>query len=26
VVYDGDGTGLNDAVLKSIYGGESWLS
>jgi phosphonate transport system ATP-binding protein len=26
IVYDGDGTGLDDAVLKSIYGGESWLS
>jgi phosphonate transport system ATP-binding protein len=25
VVYDGDGGGLSDAVLKSIYGGESWL-
>jgi phosphonate transport system ATP-binding protein len=25
VVYDGDGTGLTDDVLKSIYGGESWL-
>lgn len=25
VVYDGDGTGLTDEVLKSIYGGESWL-
>jgi phosphonate transport system ATP-binding protein len=26
IVYDGDGAGLGDAVLKSIYGGESWLS
>jgi phosphonate transport system ATP-binding protein len=25
VVYDGDGSGLTDAELKSIYGGESWL-
>jgi phosphonate transport system ATP-binding protein len=25
VVYDGDGTGLTDEVLKTIYGGESWL-
>ncbi len=25
VVYDGDGSGLNESVLKSIYGGESWL-
>ena len=25
VVYDGDGSGLTDAVLKSIYGGESWI-
>ncbi len=25
VVYDGDGSGLDDAVLKSIYGGESWI-
>jgi phosphonate transport system ATP-binding protein len=25
VVYDGDGAGLGDTVLKSIYGGESWL-
>ena len=25
VVYDGDGSGLTDEVLKSIYGGESWL-
>ena len=25
VVYDGDGAGLTDAILKSIYGGESWL-
>ena len=25
VVYDGDGAGLTDDVLKSIYGGESWL-
>ena len=26
VVYDGDGRGLTDDVLKSIYGGESWLA
>ncbi len=26
VVYDGDGAGLSDTVLRSIYGGESWLS
>jgi phosphonate transport system ATP-binding protein len=26
VVYDGGGEGLTDAVLKSIYGGESWLA
>jgi phosphonate transport system ATP-binding protein len=26
VVYDGDGSGLSDEVLKSIYGGESWLA
>ncbi len=26
VVYDGDGSGLTDEVLKSIYGGESWLA
>ncbi len=26
VVYDGGAEGLSDAVLKSIYGGESWLS
>jgi phosphonate transport system ATP-binding protein len=26
VVYDGDGGALGDAVLKSIYGGESWLA
>jgi len=26
VVYDGDGAGLDEAVLKSIYGGESWLA
>ncbi|MCU0775739.1 MAG: phosphonate ABC transporter ATP-binding protein [Ideonella sp.] len=25
VVYDGDGAGLDDTVLGSIYGGESWL-
>jgi phosphonate transport system ATP-binding protein len=25
VVYDGGGDGLSDDVLKSIYGGESWL-
>ena len=25
VVYDGDASGLGDAVLKSIYGGEGWL-
>jgi len=26
VVYDGDGDGLDSAMLKAIYGGESWLS
>jgi phosphonate transport system ATP-binding protein len=26
VVYDGDGSGLQEAQLKSIYGGESWLA
>ena len=26
VVYDGDGSGLNEAQLKTIYGGESWLA
>lgn len=26
VVYDGSADGLSDAVLKSIYGGESWLA
>lgn len=26
VVYDGDAAGLDDTVLKSIYGGESWLA
>jgi phosphonate transport system ATP-binding protein len=26
VVYDGDAAGLSDDVLKSIYGGESWLA
>ena len=26
VVYDGGAEGLTDAVLKSIYGGESWLA
>jgi phosphonate transport system ATP-binding protein len=26
VVYDGGAAGLSDAVLKSIYGGESWLA
>ena len=26
VVYDGKGDGLSDEVLKSIYGGESWLA
>jgi phosphonate transport system ATP-binding protein len=26
VVYDGDGSGLDDTVLKSIYGGESWIA
>jgi phosphonate transport system ATP-binding protein len=26
VVYDGGAEGLNDEVLKTIYGGESWLS
>ena len=25
VVYDGDGQGLDAAMLKTIYGGESWL-
>lgn len=25
IVYDGGGAGLTDSVLKSIYGGESWL-
>ena len=25
VVYDGKADGLTDEVLKSIYGGESWL-
>jgi phosphonate transport system ATP-binding protein len=25
IVYDGDGAGLDDTVLKTIYGGESWL-
>jgi len=25
VVYDGPGAGLSDDVLKSIYGGESWI-
>ena len=25
VVYDGGGAGLTDEVLKSIYGGESWI-
>ncbi|WP_082308511.1 phosphonate ABC transporter ATP-binding protein [Achromobacter sp. DMS1] len=25
VVYDGDGHGLDPAMLKTIYGGESWL-
>ncbi len=25
VVYDGDGQGLDTAMLKAIYGGESWL-
>ena len=25
VVYDGGGSGLTDEVLKSIYGGESWI-
>ena len=25
VVYDGDGQGLDTAMLKTIYGGESWL-
>ena len=25
VVYDGAGAGLSDDVLKSIYGGESWI-
>ena len=26
VVYDGSGEGLTDEVLKSIYGGTSWLA
>ena len=26
IVYDGDGAGLTDDVLKSIYGGASWLA
>ena len=26
VVYDGSGDGLSDEVLKSIYGGQSWLA
>jgi phosphonate transport system ATP-binding protein len=26
VVYDGDGAGLDETVLKAIYGGESWLA
>lgn len=26
VVYDGDGHGLDAAMLKTIYGGESWLA
>ena len=26
VVYDGAGEGLDETVLKSIYGGESWLA
>jgi phosphonate transport system ATP-binding protein len=26
VVYDGSGEGLTDEVLKSIYGGASWLA
>jgi phosphonate transport system ATP-binding protein len=25
VVFDGPGEQLDDAVLRSIYGGESWL-
>ena len=25
VVYDGDGAGLDDSMLKTIYGGEGWL-
>ena len=25
VVYDGDGGGLDEAMLKTIYGGEDWL-
>jgi phosphonate transport system ATP-binding protein len=26
IVYDGDAAGLSDDVLKTIYGGESWLA
>ena len=26
IVYDGPGDGLSDDVLKTIYGGESWLA
>jgi phosphonate transport system ATP-binding protein len=25
IVYDGDASGINDTLLKRIYGGESWL-
>ena len=25
VVYDGDGAGLTEPILKQIYGGEDWL-
>ena len=26
IVYDGDGEGLSDTMLKNIYGGQTWLS
>jgi phosphonate transport system ATP-binding protein len=26
IVYDGDGSGLTDEVLREIYGGEDWLT